>query len=158
MFASLLIRMSPRSSHSPRSQFYRKTAVVKILTALGESGEITAKQYGKQFVYVARQVCKRKVIAVCTTVFHGIYSHSLIQDILECPSIEELEELDTQINELKESNIALQASVKQQQAVLTGLTSALTDGQIQERLAVLQVEVGLTLECECASFVCECVA
>lgn len=33
-----------------------KTAVVKLLASLAERGEITVKAFGKQLVYVARQV------------------------------------------------------------------------------------------------------
>lgn len=56
-----------------------KTAVVKVLTNLSERGEISSKAYGKQFVYVARQ------------------------DLLPVPSSEELNAIDDEINELKET-------------------------------------------------------
>lgn len=56
-----------------------KTAVVKVLTTLSERGEISFKAYGKQFVYVARQ------------------------DLLPVPSSEELNAIDDEIDELKDT-------------------------------------------------------
>lgn len=94
-----------------------KTAVVKVLTSLSEKGEITAKAYGKQWVYVARQ------------------------DLLPVPSSEELNAIDDEINELKD---ALQKEKEQSRAVqskLNMINSSLTTSELQKRISTLEVEV-----------------
>ncbi len=56
-----------------------KTLVVKLLNSLVENGKITGKLYGKQWVYVSRQ------------------------DLLECPTQEEISKMDDSIDSLKAS-------------------------------------------------------
>ena len=87
------------------------------MTSLSERGEITAKAYGKQWVYVARQ------------------------DLLPVPSSEELNAIDDEINELK---VALQREKEQLKLVQSKLNltnSSLTTSELQKRISALKVEV-----------------
>ena len=94
-----------------------KTAVVKVLTSLSERGEITAKAYGKQMVYVARQ------------------------DLLPVPSSEELNAIDDEINELKDALQKEKEQFKSVQSKLNMMNSSLTTSELQKRISSLEVEV-----------------
>lgn len=94
-----------------------KTAVVKILTGLFERGEIHAKAYGKQWVYVARQ------------------------DLLPVPSSEELNAIDDEIDELKNSLQKEKEFLKASQAKLNMMNSSLTTEELQKRISSLEIEV-----------------
>lgn len=94
-----------------------KTAVVKILTSLSERGEITAKAYGKQWVYVSRQ------------------------DLLPVPSSEELNAIDDEINELKDGLQKEKEQLKAVQSKLSLMNSSLTTSELQKRISGLEVEV-----------------
>lgn len=94
-----------------------KTAVVKILTSLAEKGEITAKAYGKQWVYVARQ------------------------DLLPVPSSEELNAIDDEINELKDALQKEKEQLKSVQSKLNIMNSSLTTSELQKRISNLEIEV-----------------
>ena len=94
-----------------------KTAVVKILTSLSERGEISAKAYGKQWVYVARQ------------------------DLLPVPSSEELNAIDDEINELKDVLQKEKEHLKAVQSKLNVFNSSLTTEELQKRISSLKVEV-----------------
>ena len=94
-----------------------KTAVVKVLTSLSEKGEITAKAYGKQWVYVARQ------------------------DLLPVPSSEELNAIDDEINELKETLQREKEQFKSVQLKLNQMNSSLTTIELHKRISTLEVEV-----------------
>lgn len=94
-----------------------KTAVVKILTNLSERGEISAKAYGKQWVYVARQ------------------------DLLPVPSSEELNAIDDEINELKNVLQKEKDNLKAAQSKLNMINSSLTTEELQKRISSLDVEV-----------------
>lgn len=94
-----------------------KTAVVKVLTSLAERGEISAKAYGKQWVYVARQ------------------------DLLPVPSSEELNAIDDEINELKDALQKEKEQLKTVQSKLNMMNSSLTTDELQKRISSLEVEV-----------------
>jgi 26S proteasome regulatory subunit (ATPase 3-interacting protein) len=94
-----------------------KTAVVKILTSLSERGEISAKAYGKQWVYVARQ------------------------DLLPVPSSEDLNAIDDEINELKDELQKEKEQMKMVQSKLNMMNSSLTTEELQRRIVSLKVEV-----------------
>ena len=94
-----------------------KTAVVKILTNLAERGEISAKAYGKQWVYVARQ------------------------DLLPVPSSEELNAIDDEINQLKDSLQKEKEQLKVVQSKLNLINSSLTTEELHKRISCLEVEV-----------------
>lgn len=94
-----------------------KTAVVKILTSLSERGEITAKAYGKQWVYVARQ------------------------DLLPVPSSEELNAIDNEIDELKNTLQKEKELLKAAQSKLSIMNSSLTTNELQKRISSLEIEV-----------------
>lgn len=94
-----------------------KTAVVKVLTSLAESGQISAKAYGKQWVYVARQ------------------------DLLPVPSSEELNAIDDEINSLKDLLQKEKESLKVVQSKLSLMNSSLTTAELKNRIATLSVEV-----------------
>ena len=72
-----------------------KTAVIKILTALSEQGSLLAKTYGKQIVYVAKQV----MLTLCI-------SKSFLKDNLPTPSPEDLNKIDTELDALKAEVVA----------------------------------------------------
>ncbi|TPX34572.1 hypothetical protein SmJEL517_g02878 [Synchytrium microbalum] len=95
-----------------------KNNVQKVLTTLVEEGKISGKQYGKQFVYVCRQ------------------------DEFETPSAEEMEEMDANIEKIKETILAIKEENKTLTAELASLNNSMTDDQIRERLKVLAVENG----------------
>ena len=94
-----------------------KTAVVKVLTSLFERGEIHAKAYGKQWVYVARQ------------------------DLLPVPSSDELNAIDDEIDELKSSLQKEKELLKSAQSKLNMMNSSLTTEELQRRISLLEVEV-----------------
>ncbi|KAJ3274349.1 hypothetical protein HK104_004115 [Borealophlyctis nickersoniae] len=93
-----------------------KTLVTKALSSLVEEQQVHGKQYGKQWVYVAKQ------------------------DDLPAPSQSELDEMDGSIGRLKEEIGGLKEEIKQTQAALSGLTSSLTNEQIETRLVELEQE------------------
>lgn len=64
-----------------------KTLVVKCLNSMVENEVITGKLYGKQWVYVARQ------------------------DLVECPTQEQISKMDDRIDELKESISCINSTV-----------------------------------------------
>ena len=87
------------------------------MTSLSERGEITAKAYGKQWVYVARQ------------------------DLLPVPSSEELNAIDDEINELKVALQREKEQLKLVQSTLNLTNSSLTTSELQKRISALKVEV-----------------
>ena len=94
-----------------------KTAVTKALTTLADSGEITKKQFGKFTLFVARQ------------------------DLVDPPSQEELDQMDTNINELKENIANLKEQQKSLLAAQQSLNSSLTLEDAIERISVLRKKV-----------------
>lgn len=110
-----------------------KTAVVKILNALAERGEITVKTFGKSQLYVARQVNQKKPKK---------YSLIHLQDLLPVPSSEELNALDDEINQLKENLMKEKEAHRQVQAKLAMMNSSLPTEEVKARIASLEGEVG----------------
>ncbi|KAI9138512.1 Tat binding protein 1-interacting protein-domain-containing protein [Paraphysoderma sedebokerense] len=93
-----------------------KSNVPKILNTLAERNEITAKQFNKTIVYVANQ------------------------DDLPTPSPEELDRMDKEINSLKEDVMKLKEETAGLQSTFNTLKNALTDEEIEARLAELAEE------------------
>ena len=87
------------------------------MTSLAESGQISAKAYGKQWVYVARQ------------------------DLLPVPSSEELNAIDDEINELKDALQKEKEQLKAVQSKLNMMNSSLTTAELKKRISNLSVEV-----------------
>lgn len=87
------------------------------MTSLAESGQISAKAYGKQWVYVARQ------------------------DLLPVPSSEELNAIDDEINELKDALQKEKEQLKSVQSKLNMMNSGLTTTELKKRISNLSVEV-----------------
>ncbi|KAJ3190124.1 hypothetical protein HDU85_000415 [Gaertneriomyces sp. JEL0708] len=93
-----------------------KVAVTKTLSQLVEEQQIHGKQYGKQWVYVAKQ------------------------DEYEQPSKDALDEMDARIAHLKEQVATTKEENRQLQSTLNGLTGSLTNEQIEARLVELDEE------------------
>ncbi|CAG8476162.1 13303_t:CDS:2 [Ambispora gerdemannii] len=93
-----------------------KTATQKILGSLVTQDEVTCKTYGKQTVYVIKQ------------------------DQVESPSNEELAQMDSQIEALKNEISQYKEETKQLQSVLSGLNNSLTNEQMEKELNNLNEE------------------
>ncbi|KAJ3047016.1 PSMC3 interacting protein [Rhizophlyctis rosea] len=93
-----------------------KTIVTKTLAQLVDEQTIHGKQYGKQWVYVAKQ------------------------DELPAPSQDELDTMDERMEALKAEVSAVKDEIKQSQSTLNGLESSLTNDQIVDRLRILEEE------------------
>ncbi|KAL7749591.1 hypothetical protein RI367_005147 [Sorochytrium milnesiophthora] len=93
-----------------------KTAVSKVLTALADRGDITSKQFNKTIVFVANQ------------------------DDDDCPTPEEMEQMELELVKLKDETAKLKDETKQLQTQLTDLTSSLPDDEAQKRLDHLEIE------------------
>ena len=84
---------------------------------MADNGEITKKVFGKSTVYVARQ------------------------DLIDPPSKEELEEMDNQIADLKETLVSLKETQKTLASVQQGLSSSLTLEDALARITTLHKQV-----------------
>ncbi|CAG8644558.1 2912_t:CDS:10 [Ambispora leptoticha] len=93
-----------------------KTATQKILSSLVTQDEVTCKTYGKQTVYVIKQ------------------------DQFESPSNDELVQMDSQIEAIKNEINQYKEETKQLQSVLSGLNNSLTNEQIETELNSLNEE------------------
>ncbi|KAJ3035288.1 hypothetical protein HDV00_004106 [Rhizophlyctis rosea] len=93
-----------------------KSVVTKILGQLTEEEQIHGKQYGKQWVYVAKQ------------------------DDLPAPSQEELDAMDQRMEALKAERSGTKEQIKQSQSTLNDLQSSLTNEQLAHRLEALDKE------------------
>ena len=98
-----------------------KSAVPKCLDVLVERGQVTAKQFNKQVVYVINQ------------------------DNFDLPSQEELDRMDLEIASMKEQLQTAKAEVKAKQATLSSLSAQLTLEQARARISKLQSDsAGMT--------------
>ncbi|TPX42413.1 hypothetical protein SeMB42_g05131 [Synchytrium endobioticum] len=93
-----------------------KGNVQKILTTLLDEAKIAGKQYGKQMVYVCRQ------------------------DEFETPSAEELEAMDSTIEQIKNEITVLTENNHALGAELSKLNNSMTDAELESRLAELADE------------------
>ncbi|RIA90215.1 putative hop2 protein [Glomus cerebriforme] len=90
-----------------------KTVAQKVLNTLAEKSEVHHKVYGKQIVYVINQ------------------------EQFESPSQEELNDMDSKIEELKKEVDEYKEKNRQLTSELTALNNSLTNEQCEERIKVL---------------------
>ncbi|KAJ2718163.1 PSMC3 interacting protein [Coemansia sp. Benny D115] len=89
----------------------------KILNDLADEGKINRKANGKQQIFYA------------------------IQNEADIPNVEDAEEEEELVKELEDRLATLKDSTKSLAGRLHGLTSALTDDQMRERIAALSLEI-----------------
>ncbi|BBN01594.1 26S proteasome regulatory subunit, ATPase 3, interacting protein [Marchantia polymorpha subsp. ruderalis] len=100
----------------------KKVSVEKILSTLGDKGQISFKEYGKQKIYLARQ------------------------DQFEVPNAEELDRMRKENEQLQREINSSKTLISELEAELRSVQSNLTDKQIKLEMEKLNNEVQDTYE------------
>jgi 26S proteasome regulatory subunit (ATPase 3-interacting protein) len=94
-----------------------KTMVVKCLNSMVESERIKGKLYGKQWVYVARQ------------------------DLLDCPTQEQIAVMDDRIDELKSEIATCTTTNKSLDTELSDLLNSKTDLDLAQEIQEFEIKI-----------------